>query len=302
MEDLDCIVPTYGNRIQPAAPIWGRPPPYPRAWASMLDPEAIRGLGQAQRYVDMSTLNNRYRYAHLAGLGGTGAGSLGGSSIGGSGLGATPPNNVCLYMQYECQHWNEYPPETQAEIIKVANAAAAQYASSVEKAKAAAIELANDAEDHAMLAQNNASASVAASEAAFKAAEACDAEIMAKLILESDNYHGFAADHTTQAGALASEVYKIAGTGYFAQDQTIIQAAEKAGAAAGGAGNATQKSEEVRQQVIAAAKAKLAACGGELPPPTEPGKGTGVQRAGLLWFGLAAIAAAGVWQLTKKGK
>lgn len=296
----DCIVPVYGNRVQPAAPIWGRPPPYPRAYASMLDPEAIRGLGQAQRYVDLSTLNNRYRYAHLAGMGGTGAGSLGGSAIGGAGLGAYPPNNVCLYMQYECQHWNEYPPETQAEIIKVANTAAAQHASQLEQAKAAAIDLSGQAEDHAMQAQNTASASVSASEAAFKAAEACDAEIMEKLILESDNYHGFAVDHAQQAGELANAVYKIAGTGYFAQDQTIVAAAEKSSAAAGGAGNAVQKSEEVRQQVIAAARAKLKTCGGELPPPTsEPGK-KGVQRAGLLWFGLLGIAATGLYFTMKK--
>lgn len=50
-EMLDCIVPTYGNRVQPAAPIWGRPPPYIRAWAEMLDPEAIRGIGVAPECV-----------------------------------------------------------------------------------------------------------------------------------------------------------------------------------------------------------------------------------------------------------
>jgi hypothetical protein len=301
---MDCIVPTYGNRIQPAAPIWGRPPPYIRAWAEMLDPEAIRGLGQTMhRYVDMSTLNNRFRYAHLAGVGGTGAGSLGGSALGNAGLGAAPPNNVCLYMQYECQHWGEYPPETQAEIIKVANAAAQAHAYTLEQAKAGALELADTAENEAMLAQNTASASVSASEAAFKAAEKCDKEIMEELILQSDNYHGMAADHAQESGDAASQVYKIAGTGYLAQDETIMAAVGKSSAAASGAHNAVSQSEGVRQQVIAAARAKLGQCGGELPlpPPDQPGK-VGVQRAGLLWLGLAAVAAAGVWQIAKKRK
>lgn len=305
-EMLDCIVPTYGNRVQPAAPIWGRPPPYIRAWAEMLDPEAIRGLGTAmpQRYVDLSTLNNRYRYAHLAGLLGIsgGAGSLGGSSLGSTGLGATPPNVVCQWMQYECWNWDKYPPEVQAEIIKAANAAAAAHASTLEQAKAGAIQEANEAENEAMQAYNLASSSVAASESAYKAAEQCDEEIMEALILQSDNYHGMAADHAQQAGAHASTVYKIAGTGQLASDQTIMAAVEKSGAAASGAGNAVKESENVRQQAIAAARAKLKQCGGALPSPELPTPGKkAVSRAGLLFFGLFAVAATGVWYATKKG-
>lgn len=303
----DCIVPYGPNAFERRLPIIGRPPAWPRQYASMIDPAAIQGLGR-QEYVDFSTLNNRFRYAPVAGLGGgVGAGSLGGSVVGSTGLGATPPNVVCQFMQYECQNWNSYDAETQGEIIKVANQAAAQHASAVKTQQANTQQIALQAEAEAQSAYGESDASVKAAEAALAAAQKCDLEIALAMIGESQNHHAAAEDHAGAAGQLANDAYKIAGTGSLAQDQLIVAAAENAAASASAASSAVISSETARMQVIGAAQEAAKKCGGTLPLPEPepvkppPGK-AGEAHAGLLWLGLGSLAAVGIWALTRKKK
>jgi hypothetical protein len=266
---IDCIVPTYGNQVQPAKPIWGRPPPYPRAYAAMLDPEAIRGLGNTMhRYVDLSTLNNRERYAHLAGIGG---GSLGGSALGNSlGFGFDTTE------QYDAAY-----AASKANVAQMAQAAVVQ-ASNAQSEQAAALGIAV---------------------AAVTAAEHCDLDAMKQLIAESNGRRPAVLAQLKWAKDMQKESFQSAGQ--FAMDQSVTapawQAEEQIKAIEAGINN----SEGGRQQAIAAAEAAALKCGGELPPtPTvqEETKKQSVQRAGLLWLGLAAIAAAGVWQVAKKRK
>jgi hypothetical protein len=310
-EPRQCIVPYPPTTVQKSF-VWGRPPPYIKDWADIMrytDPLELMAYGigntegQPMRYVDVSTLNNRERYAFLAGLGG---GSLGGSSLGNA-LGATAaPYPVCSpdiwsTFGYECQHWSEYTAEQQSGILAAAKSAQAVYNASVEQVRAGATnegELAKQAADNAVA---YAQASVDAAEAAVKAA--CDPPVRDELIAQSDDLHGMAADYAEEAGIHAQNVYAIANKGY-QNDAIVMSAVEAAGGAAAAAGDAVKNSEDARQAAIAAAKAKQ--CAGPTPPPPPPveeeKKKQGVQHAGMLWVGLILLGTVGAYALMKKKK
>jgi hypothetical protein len=308
----DCIVP-WGNviRRQPEGPVQGRPPPWPRDYARMMHPGntldliegGLEGLGGNMQYIDVSKLNRREANLVLSGLGGGGSGTLGGNVLGAFGLGAAPAA-VCKYLEYECQYWDQLTPEQKAQATQYANDAAKSTEPGMAQAKAQSNEIMQGAVAAGEQSIGESQYAMERAQLAYKAAENCDIPEMMNQAGASDQHHQNALAMLEVAAELATDAADIAGK--MPSDPVVVQNAEYASQAAYAAAHAEDLNEDARLGIIADAKAlaqtKCGAKKEEVEPPPTTTKKKGVQRAGLLWLGIAGLVAAGLYAVAKKKK